>query len=70
MSSGKMRARLVSWFEDKDGQILPLDSRRSSQLWSGCQSVFGTKCPRPWMDSVFGLRGVVQHRLLCIDKNV
>jgi hypothetical protein len=64
----KAKATLVSWFEDTQGKLLRLDSKRAAELWSGSHSGYGTKCPQQWMDRVFGQSAVVQHRILCISK--
>ena len=62
------KATLVSWFEDEKGKQLELDGARAAEVWSACNSCYGTKCPQIWLSNIFGIPHVVQNRILCISS--
>ena len=62
------KATLVSWFEDEKGRQLELDASKAAEVWSACNSCYGTKCQQFWMSNIFGIPYVAQNRMLCISS--
>ena len=61
-------ATVVSWFEDEKGRQLELDASKAAEVWSACNSSYGTKCQQFWMSDIFGIHYVAQNRILCISS--
>ena len=62
------KATLVSWFEDEKGRQLELDASKAAEVWSACNSCYGTKCQQFWLCKIFGIPYVAQNRILCISS--
>ena len=62
------KVTLVSWFEDERGKQLEMDASKAAEVWSACNSCYGTKCQQFWMSDIFGIPYVAQNRILCISS--
>ena len=60
------RATLMSRFEEEKGKQLELDGARVAEVWSACNSCYGTKCLQLRLSNIFGIPHVMQNRILCI----